>query len=197
MRARAVYPSFAGILAAGGIGAYPWQTGRYYFTPNAAGVGTSNTLGNGTLRLVPFWVPNAVTLDQLGAEITAAGAAGSVLRLGIYADDGTGRPGALELDAGTIAGDAIAVATVDVDHALPAGVHWIGGAVQTGGAQPTVRCLTNTMGIVPNVDAAALPTAGATSFGFQMAGVAGALPSTFVPAASGVGSAPRMFVRVG
>jgi hypothetical protein len=79
---------------------------HYYFTAgsNASSTGTT---GTGTLRLLPWYVPTAVSLTRLGAEVTTVGEAGSLYRLGIYSDNGSGYPVALLVDADTILGRSV------------------------------------------------------------------------------------------
>lgn len=171
----------------------PWVSGRYYFTPNGT-VATSASLGPATLRVAKKYVPNRVTITRMGAEITTVGDAGSKLRLGIYADDGTGRPGSLVLDAGTINGDSATVQEIaGLATTIGPGWYWFGGAIQlVTVTQPTIRFLNE-----PDreMDIAAIPTAGQLVVGFTMTGVTGALPSTFTVASANNG-VPRTFVKL-
>ena len=171
----------------------PWQTGRYYFTPNGI-TGTSVVLANGTLRAIPFWVPNAVTISRIGGECTLAGDAASVLRLGIYADDGTGRPGALVIDAGTISGFSATVQEITISQALTPGIYYAAGVVQgVTVTQPTIR-INASASLIP-VDAhTSMPAANASPMCFFMAGVTAGLPAFTV--AGTTGSQPRIFMKV-
>lgn len=174
----------------------PFQSGRYYFLPNWTAATTSATLGNQTVRATPFWVPNLCTVSELDAEVTVVGQAASTFRIGIYGDDGTGRPGSLVLDAGTIAGDAVAVGAITgLSTVLAPGVYWIAGCVQGAGTtQPTMRTV-NPLGIAPNLDAGTVrPTAGATVVARSMTGVAGALPATWTDAGT-AGSVARFTAK--
>lgn len=67
-----------------------------------SGGGTTNSTGqgNGTLKAFPFQFHQPGVINALAAAWTTPGQAGSTLRLGVYADTGTGLPGALLLDAG-------------------------------------------------------------------------------------------------
>jgi hypothetical protein len=58
---------------------------------------------------VPFFLPGRNVITAVGVNVTAAGNAGNVVRLGIYSDTSFA-PGAL-LDQGTVAGDGIAFCT--------------------------------------------------------------------------------------
>src|SRR5438067_1935065 len=57
-----------------------WQTNMWYSA--SAGSSTSASLGDGSLRVVPIYVPNYCTLKAIAAEVTVAGGANSVIRLG-------------------------------------------------------------------------------------------------------------------
>lgn len=167
-----------------------WAAGRYYALPEGATLSTSAGLGVGTMRALPFYVPNQITITRLGSEISAVGEAGSKLRLGIYADDGTGRPGSLLLDAGTINGDSATVQEIaGLSLSLGPGWYWAVGCVQVvTTTQPTVRSVT----AHPNpVYFASIPTAAGTAVGFVQNGVTGAFPATFT-----VGSTTATTVRI-
>lgn len=174
----------------------PWQSGRYYSPGRGASLSTSVILGNGSMRAYPAYVPNAVTLSRIGSEITGAGDAGSKLRLGIYTDDGTGRPGSLVIDAGTIAGDSVAVQEITISQALGSGVFWFVAVVQiVTVTQPTVRTTQPPSGW-GDVGVAA-PGAGQEDRMFAFAaGVTGALPASYTPTANTGGGAAAIFVKV-
>lgn len=175
----------------------PWAAqavypGDYLAIGNTA-TGTSNTLGNGTVRAYAWYLPHDVTLTKIGAEVTVIGDVGSKVRLGIYADTGLMRPGALAFDAGTIAGDSATVQEVTISQTLTKGLYWVAAAVQDAATlQPTVR----TGGALISIGLGAIPGAGATPAGWThgSAVTTGALPATFTP--SGViGTIPRIFVK--
>lgn len=158
---------------------------------------TTTALGNNTLRLYSVVIPRPVTLTRIGAEVTAAGDAGSVMRLGIYADDGNAMPAALVLDAGTIPGDLAQVAELVINQPLSPGTYWFGGVIQGAPVTvPTVRAMQppavdDAVGIGSTV----MPSSNVTILGRSSAGVAGALPAAFVDSGS-IGAAPRIFVKV-
>jgi hypothetical protein len=97
-----------------------------------------------------------VSIASPTAEFTAAGDANSVFRIGIWADDGYGRPGELVIDAGTIStgsGDAGDIATggtpgeyeIPVPLDLAPGLYHVGGVVQgVSSTQPTMRIVSAT-----------------------------------------------------
>lgn len=168
-------------------------SGRYYRLPNVS-VTTSATLGVGTLRLMPKFIPAPVTLDRLGAEITVVGDAASLFRIGIYADSGSLRPGALVLDAGTIAADSATVQTVTISQLLARGWYWFGGAVQNTVGQPTVRVSAQMWEANP-VDYFGQPGPATNIHGYSMTGVTGALPGSFTISSANSGM-PTIFGRV-
>lgn len=153
------------------------QPGRWHATGNV--FSTLATLGVGTLRLVPYYIDRPVTLTSIAVEVTTAGEAGSLFRIGVYADDGTGLPGVLTVDAGTVAGDgATGMRTVTgLTVGLTRGLYWFGGAVQNVvTTQPTMRTATSTPLLM------ALNTTTPTSLssqgcGYSTPSATGALPS--------------------
>lgn len=176
------------------------RSGMYYQATPSTSISTA-VLGIGVFRATPFHVPNDVTLSSIGLEVTAAGDAGSRLRIGIYADDAFGYPKVLVADCGTIAGDVVAVAEIAVALKLTAGTYWVGAVPQlVTTVQPTVRALTPASG----VSSEAIPlTPGTTpsanlipSFGFSTLGVTAALPATFQTVVAQSGTAPRIFVKI-
>lgn len=126
------------------------------------------------LRAAPLYWPGGV-IDAIGIAVTT-GAATSTVRLGIYADDGTGYPGALILDAGTVNSTTTGHKEIVLSTPilLPAGLYWLVGVAQ-GGA-PTVRSISQS---------AVFPVGNTTTAGthngasYLQAGVTGALPAAF------------------
>jgi hypothetical protein len=179
---------------AGAIASAGALSAGYYFTssPNSATTGTFAAAGQ--LRLVPFVVPNALTVTSIGLEVTTAGDAGSLVRLGIFADT-AGAPSTLLLDAGTVAGDVVQVAELACSLALSAGVCWIGAVAQNWTTtSPTLRWGSNPAPVPVRVGTTT-PVAGATVAGLGCAGVTGALASSPAGPAA-IGGAPRVFVKV-
>jgi hypothetical protein len=169
--------------------------GWYFYSTSAVSNTTSNTLGNGSLRLAPWVVDRAMSIDRMAAEISTVGEAGSKLRLGIYADTGNGYPGALLLDAGQIAGDSATVQELTVSLSLPVGVYWIGGAVQSAATtQPTVRVNSQWYPPVP-IPSSTLPAAGGGAAAALQTGVTGALPATFSSTLASAQTYPRLILR--
>jgi len=171
-------------VAAKGI-TYP-RSGSYLQPPHTNVQTLVLTLNE--LRACPLPVGKAVTLDRIGLEVTTA-VATAVVRLGIYADDGNGYPGALVLDAGTIDASTTGFKEIVINQALAAGLYWLVGVAQT--AAPTVRA---TSGAVPGLSVA---TSQSTLAGaYTQAGVTGALPANFTAGGSVVTGGSKVLVRV-
>lgn len=171
------------------------KSGYYYFLTGGPSTTTSAALTNALLRIAPYYIPNAVTLTKIGCEVaTTPGEAGSKVRLGIWADDGAGYPGSLILDAGQIAGDAVAVAELTISQALGPGMYWFGAVCQSAPTtQPTLRCSTQ-----PSVAYTPIGTSAPTaSYGTQclyQASVTGALGA--FTGTAGTNLMPRIHVKV-
>ena len=112
-------------------------TGSAFASPTTTASGS-----NGLVLYVPLYLGAPFSFDTMELAINAVNAgAGAVLRLGVYADNGSGAPGTVLADGGTqsinTAGlKAFSVTQVD----LPAGHYWVAAVTQsldTGGTNPT------------------------------------------------------------
>lgn len=171
-------------------------SGRYYYSYSQGIVTTSNILGNNTLRFHPQIIPpGGMTIDRVGVEVSVAGNAGAVIRLGVYTDTGNGLPSTLIADFGTIAADTTGVLELTTTQAIPAGIIWWATAVQSAATtQPTVRIGTGNASPImlsPGTSVAA----NTTMFGYQQASVSGALPAS-VGSLTNSGVCARMFYRI-
>jgi len=159
----------------------------------AQGVSATAALTAGNLMLAPFFVGRRVTLAAIGLSVTVAGVASTVIRLGIYKDvsDGVGGyPGDLLLDAGTIAGDAVAFAQIASSQVLDPGLYWIGAVAQ--GGSPTVQVLNGPNQVVGYQSSGAISTRG----GYRQTSVTGALPATFSTTVDAQGGAPHVQLKI-
>jgi hypothetical protein len=181
-----------GLVALAAMNSFRALRSGYYYHLGPQGTTGTGTLTTAVLRLTPIIIPKAITISRMFAEVTSGGDVGSTLRLGIYADDGSGLPGALVLDAGTVNGNSVAVQEVTISQALAAGTYWVGAVAQNvTTTQPTVRTVSGQPEV--NVPAGtSLPAANNTVFAVNMTGVTGALPSTFT-----YGSSSSFTARVG
>lgn len=175
------------------VGAFVPADGRY-FTPVSPGASTtSGALGNETLHVAPWQIDDDVTLNGLAVDVTVDGEPGCTVRPAIYTDD-DGVPGALLVDGGALAADAIATPEGTVSTTLAAGRVWIGGVVQDAPTtEPTIRIIDTATTAAP-VTSIDITDAVGVVVGYSQAAVSGALPDPFVP--SGVSSTvPRVIAR--
>lgn len=172
-------------------------SGQYFWAMSGANTSTA-TLGNGNLRLHPWYVPRSLSITRIGADVGTVGEAGSKFRLGIYADNGNGYPGALVVDAGQINGDSATVQELTISQTLAPGLYWIGGATQsattTAPAMRLVGTIAPPMWHMPV--GTSMPTSGSGLAGFIQASVTGALPSNFTTTVTASGSNPKIFMKV-
>jgi len=154
------------------------------------GLSSSATLSNATLRLVPVFFGRAFTCSAIGTEFTVAGDNVSLYRMVIYQDDGTGYPGSLLLDGGSISTGTSNSGTVTTGGTpgvymnttiaatpITAGWYWIGGAVQgVSSVQPTMRIAywEASYLVAPN----STPTTGQVMTAYIQGSVTGTPPSS-------------------
>jgi hypothetical protein len=169
------------------------KSGVYVYSQAWSSVTTLATILN-RLSGNPVWLPGGITLDRIGIEVTTAGASGSVVRLGVYEDDGSGTPSNLIADAGRVDATTTGVKELTVSISIPrSGWYWLVAVPQT--AAPTVRAISglNFVGIYNETTAP-----GSSSNVNQvpyMNNVSGALPATFTTN-SYWSVFPRIFARV-
>lgn len=65
-----------------------YVAGRWYLPYSTYGLGNGGTFSNGVMIFVPFIVPKAITVSDLGAKIATLSASGN-FQLAIYASDPT------------------------------------------------------------------------------------------------------------
>lgn len=178
-----------------------FASGIWY--PMSGGGPTNSTAqGNGTLKAFPFEFRQPGVINALAAAWTTPGQAGSTLRLGVYADDGTGLPGALLLDAGTKAttGDTVIQDWTGLSLAVRANARiWFAAVIQGAPTtQPNVYQVTTSPPVVlPLTANATLPAVG---LGPRVSlvhadTVAGELPAAFNPTGNS-GSITRVLFKL-
>lgn len=170
--------------------------GKYYTTPgvNVVSSASAITCADGTLFSTLFVCPREATFDRIGVHVITAGAGGTLIRLGVYALDVlTGDPGALVLDAGTVAGDSTGAKEITIDETLPAGYYLLALKAE-GGAPATIQINT------PSTSVLGTQTVGGmASIGWDKASVgSGALPDPFpsTPTAATAGTGRKVVLRV-
>lgn len=145
-----------------------WPAGAY-LQPQHATSTQATTLNQA--RLTPMVIPKARTITELAMEVTTGGAAGAVVRAGIYDSDSNGRPGALLADLGTQVSTGVGIITFPANLTLPPGLIWIAGVSQV--AVCTLRSVVGSSRFITNTTLAA----SSDRASFLRAGVSGALPS--------------------
>jgi hypothetical protein len=124
------------------------------------------------MYLHPCWL-RAGTLDRLAVKVTTLQAS-NTFRLGLYNDDGTGNPGSLVVDGGTIDGSSTGDKSVTISTAITQGMYWA-AIVEQGGAGGA-KCA----GLVDNLLSPWYPVASLTASSLVashiITGVSGALP---------------------
>jgi hypothetical protein len=90
-----------------------------WLSPVTFGGGTC-TLANGGLKGIPWYLPFNFPIDRIGILVTTAGAAGSVVRLGVYVAVPTGV--SLLHDFGTVSTDTTGEKIITVSETLPSGM---------------------------------------------------------------------------
>lgn len=176
------------------------RTGNLYYRIPTGVIQSTATLVDGAGSYIPLMVPVACTLTECGVEVvTTAGAAGSVVRLGIYADHSTtpGIPQTLIQDFGTVATTSTGnqVITGLSVQLQPFTTYWLVNIAQGSPAtQPTVR-IFSASAAYGSTSLAAYMWSAYQTFGSTL----GALPaqaSTNLSIGSGAGSPSLVWVRL-
>ncbi len=146
-----------------------WTPGLRY--PAGQWSGTSN--GIPTLNLL-YAVPMLIGAPQRFSKMAFAtlGTASSFWRLGIYADDGYSKPGALIIDCGQVDTASAGEKTADVNKTL-SGLVWLAGVTQS--VAGTISRMGTTIAS-PYVGSSSVYSLGCGS-AYSLAGVSGPLPN--------------------
>lgn len=145
---------------------------------------SAQNMGGSNLFLAPFIVPVLRTFDRIGLSVVGAGTAGTVIRLAIYKDDGLAGPDQLVLDAGVVAGDAVASPSIVINQTLTPGLYWTGAAAQNvGGTLASVRAGLLIPGLAfPTFIAGSLQSLVAAWL--RLGAAPGAMPASLAPTAA-------------
>ena len=124
-------------------------TGRFMSAvPLNAGNGTIVATGaTGRMFLAPVRFGKDRTITVIGAECATAGAAGSVMRLGLYEDDGNGFPSTLVADWGTIDTDTTGFKTLSISETVR-GDRWYWFAASNGVATCSMRGSSSVVNVI-------------------------------------------------
>jgi hypothetical protein len=154
----------------------------YYTTMIGGGTWVNKAQVLNLMICTPIWL-EAGTLDRLAQEHNATTAAGETARLGLYADNGRGIPGALVVDGGTIdLSTATGVKTVTISNVITRGLYWLALVRQGGGVLAQLIGPATTFNI-PQVLLPQRAPAGTHLYegvhGWSIASVTGGLPDPF------------------
>lgn len=184
-----------GLGGADSLGAL-FRSGRYKVGAYVAPAGAASTYAgaNNEERCIPLWVAKTISVDRISLEVTILGETGASLRLGVRSDDGTGYPGSVLVDSGSLAagtGDGTGAKefTINPAQVLTAGLYWLSCTMQNATTtRPTVRAIGGTLDPV-------LGSANNTSqhSGYSQTGVTGALGAFSSTLANAV---PAPFVKL-
>lgn len=160
------------------------RAGRWYGP--AASVGSAGP-ATGRLYALPFFLPVPATPKALAIGVAASSASAASFRLGIYADNGGGLPGALLYDSGTL---TIAAGAAGAQQgpaiaglSLAPGWYWL-ASIFSGSALPSVYTaalspLALTQSLLGGSSALGPMNNGNATTGLGMTLAFGALPASF------------------
>jgi hypothetical protein len=141
-------------------------TYRQTFTLNAAA-----TLDR--VLYTALLLPSTTSLSNIVAQVQVEGAAGSVVRLGIYLPDAAGEPGALLVDAGTASATTTGLKSISISETV-SGMIYVAVVVQGAVATMAGYRITGASYFTPAAGSSPFTNA----LFYIESGVSGALPAT-------------------
>lgn len=163
------------------------------FIPTAS-AGTAAVSTN-RLQFQPFVANQTINITKMAVEVTTAGAASSVMRVGIFEDLGNFVLGALVVDAGTLAMDPGAVPALQVatiNETLPPG-RYIGVHITNG--SPTCRTYNGYVDGFPHMNGVA--SANSYAYSVYLSGQSATVAGGFGSIASGTAFDNVAFLNAG
>jgi hypothetical protein len=184
-------------------GVAPGQTGSIFIStrwyPQVYTAGTPLQVVANSLYMIPFVVGVQHQFTAIGVNLTIGGVGGTpVVRMGIYADNGAGYPGALIQDCGTTAATGTGAITITgLTQTLAPGLYWLGVVSQGATTQPTFTTPTAVYAQAVNLfglSAAANPSPAAS---YVLGAVSAGLPNPFTAGQSlaAVASSPLVTLQ--
>jgi hypothetical protein len=173
-------------------------SGKYYSVPCNASSTRSDFGAAGKMQSMAFMCVARNTFDRIAVCVTVGAA--STWRLGIYADNGHGYPGALVLDAGTLSTNTTSEINITISQALAPGLYHLAVLCDSFTAAPTYRALRDNDS---HISLWGMPVMGAYTTngvwgggGWDVSGVTtGAMPNPFTAGASVAVLMPRLWLR--
>lgn len=187
--AAAAHPDYAASLLGkhGYLYLQDLRTGEYIPVVGPATTGALSGWAN-TLRAFPLYVPRAVTLDQIAAEVTTA-VASSEMRLGIYNKGVNLYPGSLLLDAGAVATTSTEIKAISIGQALSPGLYWVVAVASAAISLRGMGSFVGPMGLLST-------NLGTPNCGWTVAFTYAALPDPFPAAAAQYPAHAAVVVRI-
>lgn len=170
------------------------ELGKGYWRASVGSTsGTTTTLNAGSTECVPIMCPYGITIDAIAVRVI--GVAGASVRLGLYADNGHGAPGALLVDAGTIEAATTGVKQLSVSVTLPKSQCLWGAISSQGSATVTIGAsnLTPSLGVPYDSNVSALEVLTGVGYRFVDNTITGALPSVWTTKINGTSITPPRF----
>ena len=164
------------------------RTGEYLGYPFSRG-STDWAISANVLYASPLYIARNLTIDRIAINVAVAAVAGKKGRLGIYKTGTNLYPGALVVDGGEVAVDAIAVVAATINQALTEGIYFM--ALVSNGT-PTIKTLYSTWAAMGVLSTDLLSPNGAWNVAFTYA----ALPDPFTAGATFLNHTPVILPRV-
>uniref|UniRef100_A0A6M3Y024 Uncharacterized protein n=1 Tax=viral metagenome TaxID=1070528 RepID=A0A6M3Y024_9ZZZZ len=164
------------------------RTGEYLGYPFHKGA-VDWAMSANVLYASPFYIARKLTVDRIAINVITAGIAGTRGRLGIYNLDTNLYPGALIVDGGEVAVDAVAVVAATINQALTKGIYFT--ALVSNGT-PSIKTLYSTWTAMGEFATDLVTVKGAWTVTFTYA----ALPNLFTAGGALTSHTPVILPRV-
>lgn len=165
-----------------------------YYGPDNVNITTGGPHSLDLLYAIPFWVNDTLAVDRLASEITTAGAAGCVIRMGIYNSNDSDMPDMLQVQSSAIDGTTTGVKEATIDVTLKPGLYWLAFVNQV--ATTSTRTLLSSVQMPPVAATSFLNGNGALGGqSYYKTGITGVLPDSWGGTDSVGSGVPKLMVR--
>jgi hypothetical protein len=176
----------------GGTGTRQGYRSAYYYGPTGGRAAVAQAFG--VMTAVPFMVsgPDPVLFQKIAYRVTSAGGTSAIVKNAIYADNGSGRPGALIIgnptvdfaglgyQTGAYEGPYANLSAADMNLTLNPGLYWLASVSQgSTSPAPTLMCAQNNIRSSPGDALLSTATAAAPMIGWTQSGVTGNPPANW------------------
>lgn len=185
--------------AAGGVGVIQGQPGSIFTSgrwfPQLVGTGTALLITINVGYAYPIIIGNPHTFTDIGVNATVAGTGGN-LRFGLYADNGSGYPGALIDDFGVISAASTGQISISGSNALASGLYWCVTAGQGGSVQPTLNTPSASSTTTAQIFGSSAAGIATTAVGWSITGLSGAMPNPFTTGGTLAAASSDVFTQM-